>query len=67
MKFNNVYIEREILKSFYTKNILDKINYGKIILCDKYTEVFNPKNQNFRIQKMNPNIILAKKKKKINI
>ena len=44
MKFNNVYIEREILKSFYTKNILDKINYGKIILCDKYSEVFNPKS-----------------------
>ena len=65
MKFNNVYIEREILKSFYTKNILDKINYGKIILCDKYTEVFNPKNQNFRIQKMNPNIILAKKRNKL--
>ncbi len=65
MKFNNVYIEKEILKSTYTKNLLNKINYGKIILCDKYSEVFNPKNQNFRIQKINPNIILAKKREKL--
>ena len=65
MRFNNVYIEKEILKCSNTINILDKLNYGKIILCDKYSEVFNPNNQNFRIQKINPNIILAKKRKKI--
>ena len=64
MRFNNVYIEKEILKCSNTINILDKLNYGRIILCDKYSEVFNPNNQNFRIQKINPNIILAKKRKK---
>ena len=63
MRFNNVYIEKEILKCSNTINISDKLNYGRIILCDKYSEVFNPNNQNFRIQKINPNIILAKKEK----
>ena len=64
MKFSNVYIEKEIENSSITLKILRKIKYNKIIICDKYSEVFNPKNQNFRIQKKNPSIILAKKKKK---
>ena len=29
--------------------------------CDRYQEVFNPKAQNFRLQKQNPALILAKK------
>ena len=61
MNFDNVYIENEIRNSKETKIILKKLKYKNIILCDKYTEIFNPKNQNFRIQKKNPNIILAKK------
>ena len=51
MKFNNVYIENEIENSFNTIEILKRIKYKKIIICKKYSEVFNPKNQNFRIQK----------------
>ena len=65
MKFSNVYIEKEIKNSSITLKILRKIKYNKIIICDKYPEVFNPKNQNLRIQKKNPSIILAQKKKKI--
>ncbi|MBD23365.1 MAG: DNA photolyase [Alphaproteobacteria bacterium] len=65
MKFNNVYVEKEIINSVNTNNILDRIKYNKIIICEKYSEVFNPKNQNFRIQKKNPSLILAQKKKKI--
>ena len=65
MKFSNVYIEKEIKNSSITLKILRKIKYNKIIICDKYSEVFNPKNQNFRIQKKNPSIILAQKKKNI--
>ena len=62
MKFNNVYIEEEIIDSLNVKNILSKISYNNIITCEKYSEIFNPKNQNFRIQKKKPDIILAKKK-----
>jgi len=65
MKFNNVYIEEEIINSLNVINILNKISYNNIITCEKYSEIFNPKNQNFRIQKKNPDIILAKKKNKI--
>ena len=51
MKFNNVYIENKIKNSSETIKILNRIKYEKIIICDKYSEVFNPSNQNFRIQK----------------
>ena len=51
MKFNNVYIEEEIIDSLNVINILNKISYNNIIICEKYSEIFNPKNQNFRIQK----------------
>lgn len=62
MKFNNVYIEEEIIDSLNVINILNKISYNNVITCEKYSEIFNPKNQNFRIQKKKPDIILAKKK-----
>jgi len=61
MKIENIYIEDEIKNLKKTKSILSKIKYKNIIFCDKYTEIFNTNNQNFRIQKLNPNIILAKK------
>ena len=51
MKFENIYIEDEIKSLKKTKSILSRIKYKNIIFCDKYTEIFNPKNQNFRIQK----------------
>ena len=65
MRFCNVYVEKEIINSSTTVNILKKIKYNKVVLCEKYSEIFNSKNQNFRIQKKRPNIILAKKNKKI--
>ena len=63
MRFCNVYVEKEIINSSTTVNILKKIKYNKVVLCEKYSEIFNSKNQNFRIQKKRPNIILAKKNK----
>ncbi len=61
MKFNAIYIEEKIKNYPNTKEILARINYKKIIYCENYNQVFNPKNQNFRIQKAEPSIILAKK------
>tara|TARA_X000001036_G_scaffold343339_1_gene322924 strand:- start:296 stop:1264 length:969 start_codon:yes stop_codon:yes gene_type:complete len=63
MKFNNVYVEQGIRKHPNTLKIIKKIKFSQIIFCDKYSEVFNPKNQNFRIQKLNPDLILCKKNK----
>lgn len=57
----NVYIENDILEHFKTKEILSKLGNVNIIVCDKYTEIFNKKSQNFRLQKKKPSLILAKK------
>ncbi|MHB1949266.1 MAG: SPL family radical SAM protein [Gammaproteobacteria bacterium] len=56
-----VYIERHILNHPRTQRILQTLNPTEIIECDHYKEVFNPKTQNFRIQKQNPCLILAEK------
>ena len=58
-----IYIERDLLKSSITKSIINKLGKVEMIVCEKYTDVFNKKSQNFRIQKKQPSLILAKKKK----
>ena len=63
MKINTVYVENDIKNNTNTLNILQRIEFNEIIYCNKHTEVFNPKNQNFRIQKLQPSLILAKKHK----
>ena len=63
MRFDTVFIEKSIKNNKNTLNILEKIKFKELIYCEKYSEIFNPKNQNFRIQKIKPNIILAEKKK----
>ena len=57
-----IYVEEEIKNHPRTKFILKKFKKSRIILIDKYGEIFNKRNQNFRIQKSNPCIILAHKK-----
>ena len=61
----NIYIEEEIKNHPRTKKILKKFVGGNIIYINKYTEIFNKRNQNFNIQKINTSIILAKKKEKL--
>ncbi len=61
MKFNIIYVEKKIRDYENTKKILSRIKFKKIIYCENYSQIFNPKNQNFRIQKTNPSLILAKK------
>lgn len=56
-----IYVEKEILDHPRTQRILARLNPDHLIECDHYKEVFNPKAQNFRIQKQNPALILAKK------
>ena len=57
-----IYVEEVIKNHPRTKFILNKFKKSRIILIDKYGEIFNKRNQNFRIQKSNPCLILAQKK-----
>ena len=57
-----IYVEEEIKNHPRAKFILNKFKKSRIILINKYGEIFNKRNQNFRIQKVNPCIILAHKK-----
>lgn len=43
------------------QQIVGRFDHAEKILCDRYAEVFNPKSQNFRLQKQNPALILAHK------
>ena len=54
-------IEEKIKNHPRTKLILKKFKKARILEIDKYAEIFNKRNQNFRIQKANPNLILAHK------
>ena len=58
-----IYIENDIKDMARTKSILSRFKNPVIITIEKYSEVFNKKNQNFVLQKINPAIILAKKRK----
>ena len=66
MKIKNLYIEEDVLKDENALKIQKKLRYENKIICKNYREVFNPKNQNFRIQKKEPSVIQKKKKKKSN-
>ena len=56
-----IYIEDEIRNSPRAIKIISKIKHAEIIYINRYSEVFNKKSQNFRLQKLNPSLILAKK------
>ena len=57
-----IYVEEAIQNHPKTKSILNKFKKSRIISINKYGEIFNKRNQNFRIQKANPCLILAHKK-----
>ncbi|SHF21502.1 spore photoproduct lyase [Thermoanaerobacter uzonensis DSM 18761] len=61
-KFSHIYVEKEILSNPITQNILKKFPKSKVVLIDRYSEVFNRPNQNYLIQKERQNLILAQKR-----
>ncbi|ABY93785.1 MULTISPECIES: SPL family radical SAM protein [Thermoanaerobacter] len=61
-KFSHIYAEKEVLPNPITQNILKKFPKSKVVLIDRYSEVFNRPNQNYLIQKERQNLILAKKR-----
>lgn len=62
MKIDTIYLENEIKDHEKAVKILSKISYKRIVSIERYGEVFNRKNQNFVLQKINPALILAKKR-----
>lgn len=56
-----VYIESRVSDHPRTKDVLSRIPHAQHIHCDSYKEIFNPKNQNFRLQKKQPSLIIASK------
>ena len=56
------YVESEALSYKKTKEILDQYKDKQVIIIDKYSEIFNRNNQNFKKQKLEKSFILAIKK-----
>ena len=59
--FSTIYVEEEVLELERVRNLLDRFAQVPQVICSRYGEVFNRKSQNFRLQKMAPALILAKK------
>ncbi len=60
---NTLYIEENIRQHPRTLAICERFPKARQIICERYGEVFNPKAQNFRLQKQEPALILAEKYK----
>ncbi len=56
-----LYIERDVLEHPRVREIASRFPRSTRVVCDRYTEVFNPRSQSFRLQKRNPALILASK------
>ena len=58
---HTIYIEREVANHPRTRQVCEKLPGAVKIQCERYGEVFNPKAQNFRLQKPRPALILTRK------
>ncbi len=58
---SRIYIEENIRRHPRVEAICDRFPTARKIVCQRYGEVFNPKAQNFRLQKQQPALILAEK------
>ena len=59
--FTTIYIEEQIADHPRTRDICARFPQATRVRCERYGEVFNPKAQNFRLQKRKPALILAHK------
>lgn len=60
---DTLYIEEAVRQHPRVVDILARFPEARHIDCKRYSEVFNPKAQNFRLQKRKPALILAEKYK----
>jgi len=59
--FSSIYIEKEIAAHARVRRVLDKFPNSLQLDIQRYGEIFNRSQQNFRFQKARPSLILAKK------
>ncbi len=59
--FSAIYFESAVRDHPRTRAILRRYRDLPQIECERYSEIFNRKSQNFRLQKENPALILARK------
>ena len=59
-----IYLEKSLQHHHRALRILDRFKKKRVIMIEHYGEVFNRKQQNFRLQKQKPALILAEKKGK---
>jgi spore photoproduct lyase len=59
--FSTIYIEAGITEHPRTKAICARFPRANQVFCERHGEVFNPKAQDFRLQKQKPALILANK------
>lgn len=59
---SSIYIESAVADYQRTLRILERFPGARQISCERYGEVFNPRSQNFRLQKIRPALILAAKR-----
>jgi spore photoproduct lyase len=56
-----IYIERDVAEHPRTLELQQRFPEARRIYCERYTEIFNRRAQNFRLQKKRPALILAGK------
>ena len=59
--FNTIYYEKDLEESLSLSALKNRFNKSTFIPCEHYGQIFNRKNQNFRLQKQDPSLILSKK------
>ena len=59
--FSAIYIENEIAEHALALRVMDRFPQALNLYIDRYGEIFNRAQQNFRQQKAHPSLILAKK------
>ena len=62
---DTLYIESAVETHPRTQAIRARFPRARTVFCERYGEVFNPKAQNFRLQKQRPALILAEKFQKL--
>lgn len=62
--FSTIYIEQELLSHPRVEKLLIRYAGIPVVTIERYGEVFNRKAQNFRLQKLKPALIVAKKHNK---
>ena len=61
---DTLYIESAVAEHPRVSAIRQRFPEARVIHCERYGEVFNPKAQNFRLQKQKPALIMARKHQK---